>query len=529
MNFYTKLFSTIGFLLCFYPKLTAQEFKIIEGLQTAKSDSLKLKLLISHGSERLAILHELNLLYRDVKYDVALAYADEFYKGALILGDSTQIVKGGCMRAYSLVDFGRNEEALLVLLRSLGTAQRNTSKLPALKKQIGFILNYAGVAYMHLAQYDKALDVQFQALKIMEDEGDNGQILTSLNNIGLIFYNLEDYESSVKYFLKAERLGREMKESLERKKALINLGLCYTNLNNPKEAIISLEKALTICGPVGNEAMVKECEEGLGCAFYKQKELIKAKEKFLLSLEISRKQNDTRFICENLNYLARIEIDLGNDTAGAAALKYGLKLAESAKLMKSKLFAYEELSRLYKKQNDFKNSLFFLEKYNQLKDSVYSSALIKNLTKIQTDFAERENVKMIKAKDEILFLDATLIQKQKLMTMLMAAVATLLLLLASVFYKFYRDKLLINIKLARKVRERTEELRQNNNNLVHANEMQHSLLLKIAREGQSIISGIKGLCHMATVDVYDEKVKAYLQKVDDHIDKLLVLLLKSGH
>jgi hypothetical protein len=42
--------------------------------------------------------------------------------------------------------------------------------------------------------------------------------------------------------------------------------------------------------------------------------------------------------------------------------------------------------------------------------------------------------------------------------------------------------------------------------------------------GQSIISGIKGFCHMATVDISDEKVKVYVQKkVDENTDKLLSL------
>jgi hypothetical protein len=42
--------------------------------------------------------------------------------------------------------------------------------------------------------------------------------------------------------------------------------------------------------------------------------------------------------------------------------------------------------------------------------------------------------------------------------------------------------------------------------------MQHSLLQKIGRDGQSIISGIKGLCHMATVDSADEKSQSVLAK-----------------
>jgi len=258
-----------------------------------------------------------------------------------------------------------------------------------------------------------------------------------------------------------------------------------------------------------------------------QKEYLKAKAKFLASLEISKKQEDTRFMCENLSSLGQIEIALGNEALGISQLKYSLQLAEPRKLTKTRLFVYEELSKVYKKQKDLKNSLFFLERYNQLKDSVYSSALIKNLAKIQSDFAERENIKTIKSKEQILLLNEELIKKQKLQTILIASVAALLLILTGVIYKFYRGKLLISIKLDQKVKERTEELRQNNNRLVQANEVQQSLLQKIGRDGQSIISGIKGLCHMAQLESEDHRVKEYFQKVDENANKLLGLYSKN--
>jgi tetratricopeptide (TPR) repeat protein len=519
MRFYLSL----CLLLSIQQKSEAQQ-----KFQQNKIDSLKRGLASASGKNRLAFLAELNLAYRDSSYDVALDYANQYYKLALTLGDSVQIVKGGRMQAYTLMDLGKNDQAIKILLISLGIAQRNAEKFPEQKKQIKFILNNIGLAYTFLAEYDKALDMQFQSLKIREEEGDTFQIIRCLNNIGLIFFNLEDYERGLQNFLRADRLCQETNEKGEQQKVLINLGLCYIDLDDPKKGIIAIEKALSICGSTCSETIMMECQQGLGVALYDLKEYSKSKQKFSISYEIAKKLKETRYVCEDLENLGRIEIELGNVGLGISKFKAGLKLAESNKLTKNRIFLYERLSEVYQKQKDYKNSLFFLKKYKQLKDSVYSSTLIKNLAKIQTDFAERENVKVIKAKDQILQLNRELIQKQWLQTILIGAVAGLLLILTAVLYKFYRNKLQINIRLDQKVKERTEEFRQNNRSLIDINEMQRSLLQKIERDGQSITSRIKGLCHVAQLGAIESGIKECFKKVDENADELLLLFKKKG-
>jgi hypothetical protein len=215
---------------------------------------------------------------------------------------------------------------------------------------------------------------------------------------------------------------------------------------------------------------------------------------------------------------------LKNERQSLIHLKEAESLAKSNGQVVNKLGIYKLYADYHERKKDFQAALMYRNKYVALKDSVYSGELIKSLTELQIDYAERENIKKIKAKDQVLLLKEELIQKQKLQTFLVGSIAVLLLLLTVVFYKFYRNKLLINIKLDQKVKERTEELRQNNSSLVLMNELRQSVLQKIGRESQGIISGIKGLCHMAQLDVVDERIKEYFQKVDIGTDQLAYLL-----
>jgi tetratricopeptide (TPR) repeat protein len=149
-------------------------------------DSLKRQLLSTAGKDRLAIISELNLAFRDSLYEVALEYASEYYKLAFTLGDSIGTVNAGRMRAYFLVSLGKNEEAVQVLTMILGTARRNQQKYPELNNQLKFTLNNMGLAYLYLGNYDKALDFHYQSLKMREEEGDKTAIRNSYNNIGLV-------------------------------------------------------------------------------------------------------------------------------------------------------------------------------------------------------------------------------------------------------------------------------------------------------------------------------------------------------
>src|SRR5258706_13197342 len=131
--------------------------------ESRATDSLKKNLKTVFGKKRLPVLNQLHIAYRTTKFDSALRYANLYYDLALNLADSFDIVQGGRMCAYSLMDLGRNKDAAKVLVRLLEIAKRNQGRFPELKKQIKFILNNAGVASMLEGNYDKALEYHYES------------------------------------------------------------------------------------------------------------------------------------------------------------------------------------------------------------------------------------------------------------------------------------------------------------------------------------------------------------------------------
>ncbi|HTH56413.1 MAG TPA: tetratricopeptide repeat-containing sensor histidine kinase [Cyclobacteriaceae bacterium] len=499
------------------------------------------------GEPRFVVLNELFKETNSYNFNQALDYAKQFNDLAQSSGDSVKMVQGGRMRAYSLMDLGHNEEAVVVLTDVLGIARRNQNKYPELKKQIKFILNNAGLANMYLGNYDKALDLHYQSLTIREEEGDRKAIRTALNNIGLVFFNLKDYDRSIQYYLKAIKTSEELKDFTHQERVYINLGLAENQLGKYNEAIDFFNEGFKICKDNCDDNIIKEGLEGLGYAYQANRNYEKAKENFLKSLTISRRQNDSRYSSENLFSLGKIEIELGNEKQGLIYLNEAESLVEAANLAEGKLSVYKELANYYGQRNDYKKSLRYQNKYTSFKDSIYSDKLIKNITKVQTNYDQRENIKTIAEKDQVLALQKEVIVRQQRQYFFIVAIACLIVALASISFYYSRRQQRANKEISKaknliqeqnerleshnrqledKVKDRTGDLLLSNNALQKLNDELDYFIYKSSHDIRGPLATLKGMCNIALMDLKDPVALNYFKKFDITTDKLNVILTR---
>jgi tetratricopeptide (TPR) repeat protein len=508
-----------SFLLCLSSLGTAQETASLDSLERALKNKIS-------NQDRFAMVERLFNHYKLTDYQKALGYANQSYSTALAMGDSNKIVLGGRQQAYVLMDLDKNKEALMILQRILAIAKRNSGRSFELKKQIKLILNNVGIVYNNLGYYDKALEYHFESLSIREGEGDRKSIAAALNNIGSIFYDIRDSNHAIEYLQRAVDVKKEVGDNSNLDRILINIGLCYNQLNQFKKGIEYFNKGLTVCIENCSDDIKKEGYLGLGIANLGVNDIIKAEEYFLKSLKISKKQRSTIYQIYNLHELSLVESARGNDKKALRYLLEALLLAEGSDFAQPLIQIYGEFAKIYSKTSDYKNTALYMGKYIKLKDSIHSTELSKNLTKVQTEYAERENQKTITSQKQILALNAQLITRQKQQTIFIAVIALLLLLLAGIFYKNYRDKLIANRRLDEKVKEHTEELRASHQNLDKSFNLQQLTMQQVWQEGQGILSSIKGLCHVAQLDLQETKGREYVSKVNDSTAQLATLLAK---
>ena len=512
-------FCLIAFILTgAFPASHAQHLIKADSLRERLSQSITL-------DEKYVILNELFKQFNQVNYQKALEYAYEFDRLAKKNGDSLKIIEGGRKVAYSLMDLGRNEEAKNILIQILGISERN-KKNPEIKKQIKFILNNAGIANSDLGYYDIALEYHFKSLLIREEEGDKKPIGTALNNLGNVFYNLKDYKQAIEYFQRAIEIKKEVGDNTDMDRIFINLGLCFNQINDYKNAIRKFNKSFELCSENCTDNVKREGLLGLGVAYLGDNEFNKAEDCFLKSLEISKKQNNALYQVNNLYQLSLLEALRGDTKKELIFLDQARVLAEGSDFIEPLIRIYDEFSQLYGKELNYEREAFFHRQYRKIKDSTYSGILIKNLTKVQTNFAERENIKTIKEKNEVLVLKDKLLKKQRELSSVIVAVTLIVLTFAFVLIIFQRkySKQLkeVNLKLEEKVLERTQDLKKTNEKLDRAQGDLRNFLYKTSHDIRGPVATLKGLNNLGFDNINDHVFsKELLEKKSTQIEKMI--------
>lgn len=184
---YHRLFSISSFLVVV---LTTSAFG-----QNREIDSLGQ--LLSKGSvDSIKVLLEL-ARYSNMYdyYDKALECENAALLLALKENDSLKIVMSYRLKGATLRRMEKLDEALAMATKTFLIAKRNN-----FVDEMKFLLNTMALIYTNKAQYDLALDCNFQSLIVRELQGDQSEISVALNNIGVAYFKLRNYNRALEYF-----------------------------------------------------------------------------------------------------------------------------------------------------------------------------------------------------------------------------------------------------------------------------------------------------------------------------------------
>ena len=509
-------------------------YPIIGVAQDRKAiDSLMFLLKKNEGAEKCEVLYRLAIEYA-TKDDnnTALGYVDEGFSLAEQIGDSLRIVKGGRIKGQILRRLDKINDAIEYFKKVIPTASRNKN-LEGYKTEYKLLLNALAITYTYQARYDEALKVNFQSLQEREKQGDKSEISIALNNIGIVYFKLKNYENALKFYDKALTLKNDAKDKYDLDRLLINIGLCYNQLNDFSKAHKYFEMGFEECGNNCSDQIKIEGNFGLGVSYYKSNEVIKAQGYFQESYKIAKEIGNKKFQAENLIYQAHIFLRLNKQKDAIRVLNECERIDIDAGYNEILIETYKEFSKLYTQSKNFEKASSYQNKYIQLKDSIYSEALIKNIARIQSDYEERENKAIIATKEEV-------IQRQRSLNIAIGVIAVLACLLIFVLYQSNKVKKRVNqalsdaknfielknIELDKKVAEKTADLEVANDSLSKVNEELDNFIYKTSHDIRGPLASLKGICNVALMDVKDPVAVSYLEKLDITAENLNTILTR---
>ncbi len=242
----------------------------------------------------------------------------------------------------------------------------------------------AGV-YSKMFDFTTATKFYLKSLDISIKLKDRMFEANCLNSIGGVYYNQKNYKKAEEYILKVIALRTELKQPAETGRALGNLGKLYSRTKRVPQSFECYTKAEKIFMDLGDSAgfiSIKVQELALYDKLNKNEKVI----------ELGKELSPFVSALKPANYMA-LHFAVGqayrrlkkNDLA-LKEHNMAIDLAEKINNTDALMHGYDELYRVYRAKNDYKNAFIYLEQYSILKDSSLNAESAKQIAEMDTKY-----------------------------------------------------------------------------------------------------------------------------------------------
>lgn len=280
--------------------------------------------------------------------------ARQYAQQALKLAENAQYEQGITQAYYNLGVTHRIQTQHRIALIFFMKAYKIYEETKLLSPQPQ-LLNEIGMIYRQQGDLPHAQTYYQKALRIAQQLKQRAQIALAYNNLGVVdFYN-KNYEEAEKYHKNAIGIRKELNDQAGLVISYNNIGIVYARQQRFKQALEFYEKSLTVNARANNEQIRAATYDNIGDVYLAQKKFEKAQQNFLRSLRIAKEVHASNRVIE----------------------------------------AYHSLYELFYQQTKEAQALRYYQKYNRLKDSIFSSEQSRQMAEIQADYINEKKEKEI--------------------------------------------------------------------------------------------------------------------------------------
>ncbi|MBI5218687.1 MAG: tetratricopeptide repeat protein [Bacteroidia bacterium] len=458
--------SVLGYNVSFYDTVKAIQYAK-QGIKLAREIRYKKGLAMCFSS--------MGVICKNMgKFDLSI----EHHQQALYIYEELDDKKGS---GKSYIHLGTAYSEQGNYPKALENYQKALAVYQQLKDKTGIAkcYNVIGMVFKDQGNYTKAIEYYMMALKIREETGDKKGVMSCYSNIGQIHNKQRNYIKAIEYFELSLKLAQELKDQKSAASCYNNLGNVYMKMEGEEivkkdtvkakqsqnKAIEYFNKAIDILEAAKDKKGIAICFNNIGSIYKDQRNYNKGLEYFLKALgkfeELAAKE-EISVVCANI-------ADLNNKMKKYnEGIKYGEKslyIARETGSWENQRFAYEKLSDSYKGLENFKEAMKNYELCTKYNDSIFDKEKNKQYEEMESKYQNEKKKKEIELLNKNKALQQTEIKQQKTQKYAFIGGFLLMLVLAVVIFKSYRDKRKANILLAeqkKEIEEKNEELNQQN-------------------------------------------------------------------
>lgn len=199
------------------------------------------------------------------------------------------------------------------------------------KKSTAIVLFNMGKSLNTLGRYDRSLSVLNESLRMNRELNDPQGIAVSLNLIGHAYSALGQYDKPLAYYQEALRLCKQINNQQEMATTLTNIGDNYCDLNMRDQAITYYLEALAIQKRNNIRPDLAITYTNIGAMYKELDQYDKALANYEESLKISKELDNSAMISTNLNNIGNVYASLGKSDAALNYYQQSLKLERELK------------------------------------------------------------------------------------------------------------------------------------------------------------------------------------------------------
>ncbi|WMN13053.1 SpoIIE family protein phosphatase [Marivirga salinae] len=294
------------FLVFFNLSCFGQSIKELkEDLKNAKSDS-----------QRMSLYYELSSKYQFNDNKKAISYAEQLLDLAIKRKDTTNIVYGKAMIAYSFYNLGALDKALKINLEAYEIAKASKNE-----KLIDYIITHLALIYDEIGNYDKALEYYRYNIRYAKENNLPQDQMIGLLNIADMFVRMEEFDSAEYYAEKAVEFEDESEDYI-RSIAYLNYGVALERNNNFDKALIYLLRGLEIQYTSDRDyAAISEAYLTISNIYVKKKQFNNALQFADSSINSAKKSESNYYLRKGYELRSSIHKTLGDNTQAYNDLK----------------------------------------------------------------------------------------------------------------------------------------------------------------------------------------------------------------
>ncbi|MTI41916.1 tetratricopeptide repeat-containing sensor histidine kinase [Fulvivirga lutimaris] len=274
-------------------------------------------------------------------------------------------------------------------------------------------------------------------------------------------------------------------------------GLLLQAENKQKEALINFENALAIRTTLGNKQDISSTLSNMGEIYEDFGQIQKALELQEESLIMSEEVLDYYGVCWSSKGVGSLYMKLKDYKNAKYYLDKAEETAKSIKAGNILIYIYQKQRDLLIEQRQLNEALQYTLLYDELKDSVNSAAItnrilsLRNIYEIEMKNQEIELLNKDKqVKEDQLFIQNSLIQKQRFLIAATVIGLLLLSILAFTLFTYFRKKAALSKELQERneeIQTQAEELSESNSSLQELNKVLSEKQQEIHAQSEELI------------------------------------------